>query len=1304
MDQTEQTDSAATPAMRVRRIAARALFAALIALLSWGGIALTRGGGLIATLWLPNAVLAAVIFRSGWRDARGWITAAALGYLVANAIIGESVTGALFLTVVNCAEAAGACWLLLRWQQHQPDMTNFGDLARFTGACCIVAPIASGVAAAAWMTPPGEEINLAIWQSWSLADGLGMLIAGPVTLVAIDAWPRRHEVDNRRVGEIALVLGGNAAAAVLVFGQSRYPLLFLGLPMVIVAAYRLGVVGTAAAITVVSLIATTATLLGSGPMNLIDASLGTRVHVLQLFLATAFVIGLPFAAAMAGRDRIREDLRRSRDFSDTLVSTMQEVVFRTDARGRWIFLNPAWEKLTGYSIEESLGWETVRLLHPDDRKQAGKGYPAIVSGAVTEATLNQRFYNASGESRHIEVTLRRLAEDNGSFAGTIGTIRDITHAVSTQRALSDSEARFRRMAEAAPVGIYLADAQGGVTYVNRAWVEKAGMTVEQSLGNGWMAALADSESYHATPPWVNFTPGEVRQRDVPFRRPDGADLWVHIVNAAEFDDEGRVTGFIGAMIDITEQREAREALAESQRLFEALAEISPAGIFRTDLNGGVTYVNAAWLRLSGLDRGEGMGSGWGAAIHPDDLATLSGQWAETVLGTGELRTEFRFRHRDGSDHWVEAITAAENDENGKRTGFIGVNIDITERKTAEAALAERTEQLRLLAENATDAVFRLTLDGTCLYASPSVGEMIGIAPRHLIGRNMLDRFHPDDAEAVIAAHRTLAAGDADRLVTAYRSEPMDEGRAGTWVWLESNSGLVRDPDTHQPLEIICSIRDISDRKELEFELDRARRHAEVAAQAKSSFLANMSHEIRTPMNGVLGFTELLLAENPREDQQQKLRMIADSGSAMMRLLNDILDLSKIEAGHVTLAQDRVDLRHLAGGCTKLIMPLAMRAGIELRADVAEDVPHIVIGDGLRLRQIILNLLGNAAKFTSDGSIVLGVAVAGDDLVISVGDTGIGIAPERQAAIFEEFVQADATTDRKYGGTGLGLAISTQLARLMGGKLSLFSALGIGTTVTLRLPLIQAAAGTAAAVADLAAILPSVAGVRVLVAEDHDVNQILIKAMLTRLNYIPAIARNGTEAVAMVRDAIAQGVPYGLVLMDMQMPETDGIDATRQIRADAITATMLPIVALTANAYTSDIEMCREAGMQDHLAKPVQLAALDHIVRRWAIPSRAVAAKSVPASADPGLIAQFNARVQRMFELLETALADPSGPVIDDLRDALHKLAGTAAFFGKADLGILAADLDERLGSDIDTAMPDTLTAARTDLCRAAGER
>ena len=299
---------------RLSAIGARALFALLVMALAWGGIALTRGGEQLAALWLPNAVLTAVILRNGWRGAHSWVIAAACGFLMANLFAHFAFADAVALAAINCGEALGASWLLLHWQKRQPDMAVFDDLARFTACCCIVAPGISGLASAWWMAPAGMMIDVAVWRSWTLADGLGMLIAAPVVLIAIDAWPQRHRLARHRLREIALILGGNAAAAVFVFGQSQYPLLFLGLPMVFLAAFRLGIVGTAAAVAVVSLVATGATLLGTGPMMLIEGSLATRIHVLQLFLATAFVIGLPVAAAMAARERIREELKRSRDF------------------------------------------------------------------------------------------------------------------------------------------------------------------------------------------------------------------------------------------------------------------------------------------------------------------------------------------------------------------------------------------------------------------------------------------------------------------------------------------------------------------------------------------------------------------------------------------------------------------------------------------------------------------------------------------------------------------------------------------------------------------------------------------------------------------------------------------------------------------------------------------------------------------------------------------------------------------------------------------------------------------------------
>jgi PAS domain S-box-containing protein len=373
--------------------------------------------------------------------------------------------------------------------------------------------------------------------------------------------------------------------------------------------------------------------------------------------------------------------------------------------------------------------------------------------------------------------------------------------------------------------------------------------------------------------------------------------------------------------------------------------------------------------------------------------------------------------------------------------------DIARREVAEA-------QLALLAQNATDAVFRIDLAGTITYASPSTEQVIGVPPELAVGNNMATLVNEADKQQVLDFYTKLAAGEIERGIVTNRIEK--RGRPGVETWIEANCGLVHDAVSGAPVEVIASLRDVTKRKQLERDLDEARSRAEAAASAKSSFLANMSHEIRTPMNGVLGFADLLLHSGLTEQQERHAQLIVDSGKAMMRLLNDILDISKIEAGQMQIAPERVDFRHALRNCVKLIEPAAAQKGLRLWFDVDPELPLFVLIDGLRLRQVVLNLLGNAVKFTGQGTVSLearrGWHNGRANIEIIVADTGIGIAADRQAAIFEQFVQAEQSTARRFGGTGLGLAISSELARLMGGTLDLKSEEGQGTSFTLRVPL------------------------------------------------------------------------------------------------------------------------------------------------------------------------------------------------------------------------------------------------------------
>jgi len=369
--------------------------------------------------------------------------------------------------------------------------------------------------------------------------------------------------------------------------------------------------------------------------------------------------------------------------------------------------------------------------------------------------------------------------------------------------------------------------------------------------------------------------------------------------------------------------------------------------------------------------------------------------------------------------------------------------------------------------------------------------------------------------------------------------------------------------------------------------------ADSASRAKSEFLANMSHEIRTPLNGVLGTLELLAESELKPAQREWVDTVRSSGTHLLTLLSDVLDVSKIEAGKVVLEHAPFDLRRLLVELQRHFAPTAAAKGLSLACDVASDVPSALVGDATRVRQVLFNLVGNALKFTERGVVTLcGIARQhiGDqlELELRVRDTGIGIAPERLDAIFDKFTQADASTTRRFGGSGLGLSIARDLARLMGGDVRVHSELGRGSefVVTLRV-------ARAAEHADAGLNAPLRPGLRVLVAEDNPVNWRVTQALLEKLACSTSHAATGAEAVR-----AAQAHAFDVILMDCQMPELDGFEATRAIRAAPGPNARTPILALTANALAGDEQRCHAAGMDDYLAKPVRREELEALLAKW----------------------------------------------------------------------------------------------------------
>ncbi len=1280
------------PRFFIRLALATLIFAAL----AYFGAAMTRDGEKTAAIWLANAFALAFLLRT--KASLQILLVAACFFANAAVLlkIGDPPLRAGAIALINMIEIMLMVTVTTRFCGAQARLDEFLSLLRFT-AISFAIPFLSGALVTIVLAWGSGFPALLIWGNWLAAHALGFVIATPLVIIAIDNLSSVRQFSARKIISWTTLFAVVALASILIFSQSTFPFLFLACPLVIFAAFLTGVLGTAASVAIISVVAISATLMGSGPISLVRGELGLSLLTLQLFLATNFLMGLPVAAVLAERNAIKRNLDEAAKFTASITDNLSEVIFRTDQNGRWIYLNPAWEMLTGFLVSDWIGKTSYRLIVPEDFAHAQIIFAQLASGQISEAALRQRFNHADGTIRHIDVTVRRLTDGDGTFTGAIGNIRDVSQMVAQQEILAASESRFRRIAESAPVGVFRADASGRLTYINSAWASKAGMRADEMLGNGWMKAIVDTSTFAGQPAWTDFEPGEIRRRTVGFKTADGSDLWMEIVTSAEFDSNGDMLGFVGVAIDITRQKIANEQLAESERRFHALASLSPAGIFRTDIHGDYNYVNSAWMSLAGQAEGAWVHKGWIDALHPDDRRNVTLNWSKAVSVAKEFRSEFRWQRTDGSVAWVDALARPETDDAGKVVGFVGVVIDITKRREALVELARRDAELTLLATNATDAIFRLSLAGICKYASPSAHNLLGVPANSLIGANLITGFHPDERLEVETAFGALRDGSKDQLLIAYRSERI--GSPGYYIWLEANCGLVRNA-ANEPLEIIASIRNISARKSLEEALHIARNRAEAAVEARSAFMANMSHEIRTPMNGVIGFTEVLLAGELTEKQRRQVEMIAESGRAMLRLLNDILDMSKIEAGQMTYAPGPVDLYHVLNSVTRMMQPSAESKNLQIDISVSEALPGQIITDPLRFRQILLNLLSNAIKFTEHGHVHIAAHKYDDGghplLQVTVEDSGIGMETDRLEAIFAPFMQADLDTSHRFGGTGLGLSISQELARLMGGEISVTSNVGEGTTFTLTLPLVAGDALPAPAkMPEQIVASVQLPDVRVLVAEDNDINQQLMQDIAATLGMDIDIACDGEQAIKAVRQAARAKNGYAILFMDLRMPGIGGLEAARRLRDMGYSADELPIVALTANAYQDDIDACLQAGMQGHLAKPLRMNEFTNEILKYCAVSNDEQnnlqhlSKVIAPSAQSELEDRYNNRKRELFDRIKMArgMQKLSQADLDELLDHLHKLAGTAGFFGEGKLGDAAAQLEQALRS----ALPDQIS-------------
>jgi PAS domain S-box-containing protein len=687
---------------------------------------------------------------------------------------------------------------------------------------------------------------------------------------------------------------------------------------------------------------------------------------------------------------------------------------------------------------------------------------------------------------------------------------------------------------------------------------------------------------------------------IPLCRPDGSIAWLRLASTDVSGPSGP------ARLLLCEDVTARSLQQEAERRYRELVESASDLVWRIDGEGRWCFLNEAAARIYGRPVHELLGRPAIEQVAPQALPAARAALQKALAGERIVDHETVNLHSSGELRHLSFAAWPVYDGAGQVVGAQGIARDVTERVAARDALATLVRERALLAsliDASPDLVFVKDADSRYLWANAAFARYLGREPGEIAGLTDID---------IAGSERGAALQRSDREVLAAGTPGRFEG------WLEYADGrrslaeTVITPARSESGEVVGLIgisRDITERHQAEDELKRLAARAEHATRMKSEFLALMSHEIRTPLHGVLGMLELLLAAPLSEEQRNQAEVARGSAQALLTLLGDILDFSRIEAGKLEVESAPFDLQELLEGVVAIMTPLAAERGSRVVLDLDGSLPRWVTGDSGRLRQVVTNLVSNAGKFTEQGEVRLSVRPEAGRVPlvrISVGDTGAGIPDARIGAIFEPFTQADSSVTRRNGGTGLGLAISRRLVDLMGGDLTCHSELGKGSVFSFAIHLpetrpIQAPAADAVALPEQR-VMPLV----VLLVEDNRVNQRVARLMLEKRGHSVVVACDGHEAL----EAAARQ-PFDVVLMDIQMPGMDGLQATATLRARGFAD--LPVVALTAHAYAEERERCVAAGMDGFLTKPFKMVDLVGVVERWGTHRRRPADVPGPAA-------------------------------------------------------------------------------------------
>ena len=885
-----------------------------------------------------------------------------------------------------------------------------------------------------------------------------------------------------------------------------------------------------------------------------------------------------YAADFVERFRIDQALRESDERLRLTLRGASAGAWRFDLATGETFWSEEFDALYGAGATAHPSHETwLERVHPDDRERVRTAFVARLKSKETEFQHEFRILHPQRGVRWI-LDLGRIERDAaGRATGFSGINLDITERKLAEERLRASEERFRHLSESGLISIAFFRTTGEVVEANDAFLDMVGFSREE-LGAGevrwdrltppeWMPRTREAlEEFNAT--------GRITPYEKEYFRRDGRRFW-GLFGGARLGDGGEGVAFV---IDVTERRRAEQALRDSERLYRAIGESIDYGVWVCDPEGRNVYASESFLRLVGLTQEECAAFGWGKVLHPEDAERTVAAWRECVRTGGQWDIEHRYRGVDGRWHPILARGAPVRNEQGEITAWAGINLDIGRLKRIEDELRESEARFRQMADHAPVMVWVTEPDGTCTFLSKSWYAFTGQTPETGLGHGWLDAVHPQDTASALAGFK-----EATTKQTPFRMEYRFRRHDGVYRW-GIDTAVPRFGADGRFLGMVGCVFDITERKRAEEGLHEADRR-------KDEFLAILAHELRNPLAPLRNGLEIMrLARDNREALEQARGLMERQLTHLVRLVDDLLDLSRITRGRVELRRERVDLAVVVRHALDTSRPLIEQAAHELSVRLPSE-PVMVEADTIRLAQAIANLLNNAAKYTDRGGhIRLAVECRESTVDISVQDNGVGIPPALLPHVFDMFSRVERPLGKAHGGLGIGLSIVKHLIEMHGGTVEARSpGDGGGSEFRIRLPLLPRPGGHRSAGPADGARRDRSAGRRVLVADDNPDAVASLATLLELLGNDVRTARDGWEAVE-----IAAWFRPELALLDIGMPGLDGCGACRRIREQPA-AKQMTIVALTGWGQEEDKRRSQAAGFDRHLVKPVEPAALERLL-------------------------------------------------------------------------------------------------------------